>query len=218
MKSKKQTLIETLQKLKGEADFVLVAETIQEANVKSRITKLSTPANLEVVTKFTMAKVRLGANYSDAVNKQREAEGLTPDFVAGPTYAESLNRLETGLKALCIGVVEKVFGFTLKPALSQFVYRHKVKEQMYLRVYPNLCLEYVSESLFFDKEGNDITAQWKDLQAEYFKMPSKSSGKQGTEKTVLVNNYKIENVKYLGDGIINELTEEHIKMIDRLSK
>ena len=215
MKTKKQTIIETLQKLKGEADFLLIAETKKDALKKSRVSKIATPANLEVVTKFTMAKVRMGSDYSEQVNLQREKEGLTPDFKASATYCIPLNMIDTGIKAMVSSVLAK-FGIQFIPVLSKVIYKHQEKDQYYLRVYPNLCKEYQCESLYFDVNGNDITTQWKSLEAEYFTLPSKDSGKQGTDKKIIVNNYKLENVKFLGDGIINELTEDHIKMIDRL--
>lgn len=217
MKTKKQTLIETLQKLKGPADFILVAETTQEANKKSRVTKIVTPANLETITKFKLAKVRMGEDYEDSVNAQREKEGLSPDFKAGSTYCIPLNMIDTGVKAFISGMLAKI-GIQFIPIFSRIIFKHKEHEQYYVRVYPNLCKEFLSESLFFDKDGNDITEKWSSIQAEYFKVPPKDSGRQGTEKSTLVNNYKLENVKYLGEGIINELTEDHLKLVEKLSK
>ena len=56
--------------------------------------------------------------------------------------------------------------------------------------------------------------QFKKLEKEYFAIKG-GTDSQGLDDAVLVNNYKLENVKYLkrGDIIINELDNDIISLI-----
>jgi len=67
----------------------------------------------------------------------------------------------------------------------------------------------------FDANGAEITPeQWEKIQAEYFPLPSKNEH-QGLDNPILVNNYSLENVKYLkqGEFVFDVMTPEMRKKI-----
>jgi hypothetical protein len=212
IKTKQEMIIEGLQKIKGIGDFQLIANTLQVANKKSRITKIATPENLTEVTKVAFVTISLGDNYTEAVNNQRLLEGKTDDFKAKATYCSPLSQINNDL----IRMFLKKIGINLTEKSSEVIYKHDGRDQYYVRVYPSLAKEYQVTHVFFDAFGEVIpNEQWKELQKHYFKMPSPNKS-QGLEKQVIVNNYKLENVLYLGDKkieVINELTEEHLKVV-----
>jgi len=213
IKTKEKCILEGLQKIKGIGDFQLIANTTQVANKKSRVTKIKTPDHLVEITKVAFVTVSLGDNYTDAVKSQRKAEGLSTDFKAQATYCTPLNQIRTDLISRAL----KMLGVYLTEKSSEVIYKHNTKNQFYLRVYPSLAREYQVTHVFFDAHGNEIPLEdWPQIQAEYFKLPTKNKN-QGLEKDIIVNNYKIENVLYLADKdschIINELNEEHLEIV-----
>ena len=215
IKTKREVLIEALSKIKGVGDFQLIAETIKDANKKSRQTKVPTPDRWAYVSKLAFITVSLGNDYETEVNKQLEAEGKDASFKAKGTYCFPLTRIETGLRGMVESILKKI-GLKISDNLSKIIYKHYEKDQLYLRVYPGLAKEYHCKNVYFDAHGTELTEEeFKAFEAEY--LPPKSSAKQGgVEKKIIVNNYKIENVLYLGDNEINpinELTEEKLKKV-----
>jgi len=189
--SKTQMIIENLINLTTQGLFSFVGVTTKKALKKSRVTKNPTPENLIEITVMTYATVSLGNNYQNSVNNRRVKEENTPDFQAKGTY--------------CLPMGDNLI-----------LFKHKEKEQVYLRVYPDLCCSFKTVVKRFDKNGVEILdSQWKQIEAEYFELKSSNKEHQGVEKEIKVNNYKIENVKYLkrGDFVINELTDEIIKKL-----
>jgi len=185
--SKIAMIVETLNALLNGGLFSFVAETKKDALKKSRITKEPTPENLSIVTVLKYIIVTLGADYPTEVNKQREKEGMAKDFEAQGTY--------------CVPVSENLI-----------IFKHKERDSYYLRVYPNLAKSFLSVTKRYDKNGVEISQeQWVKIEAEYFPLKGDNK-KQGTEKPIIVNNYKLENVKWLKHGkvFINELTTETI--------
>lgn len=215
LKTKKEVILENLRKLKGTGDFQIVAETKKEALKKSRQTKLPTPEKYTQITKVTLATISLGNDYEQSVNERLAEEGKEDTFKAQGTYCQPLSRIATGLR----GVVENLLGkmgLKFEDKLSKVIFKHKEKDQYYVRVYPNLAKEYFSNSVYFDALGNELTKEeFKAIEEEYL---SKSSGghQGGLENKIIVNNYKLENVLYLGDeekNPINELTDEKLKLV-----
>ena len=217
LKTKKQSIVETLQKVKDEGDFQFVAETTKEALKKSRVTKEPTPERFQKVSKLLVATVRLGSDYEKEVNKKLESEGKETDFKAKGTYTVPLETLDEGLKKSIKGLLEKL-GIKLTPKTSKIIYKHAEKEQLYVRVYPTLAKNFESNSKYFDAFGAEIShEEWKKIEQEYFTLPSanKSQG-LSKENTIIVNNYKLEGILYLGSGdksAINELTSDTLKLI-----
>lgn len=215
IKTKREVILEELRKLKGVGDFQLVAETEKVALKKSRVTKIATPAHLTKISKVTLATVSLGNDYEQSVNERLVTEGKDDNFEAQGTYCFPLTRIETGLRAMAENLLNK-FGLTFLDKLSKIIFKHKERDQLYIRVYPNLAKEYSSNSVYFDAHGNELTKEeFKAIEAEYL---SKSSGaaQGGLENKIIVNNYKLENILYLGDdkkNPINELTEEKLKLV-----
>ena len=215
IKTKREVILEELRKLKGVGDFQLVAETEKVALKKSRVTKIATPAHLTKISEVTLATVSLGNDYEQSVNERLVAEGKDDNFEAQGTYCFPLTRIETGLRAMAENLLNK-FGLTFLDKLSKIIFKHKERDQLYIRVYPNLAKEYNSNSVYFDAHGNELTKEeFKAIEAEYL---SKSSGASqgGLENKIIVNNYKLENILYLGDdkkNPINELTEEKLKLV-----
>ena len=215
IKTKKEMIVENLQKIKGVGDFQLVAETEKVALKKSRKTKTPTPERFSKITKVTLATVSLGNDYENEVNKQLAEEGKEDNFKAQGTYCFPLTRIETGLRAFAEGLLNKI-GLSFSDKLSKIIFKHNEREQLYLRVYPSLAKEFLSNSVFFDAEGNQITKEeFKAIEEEFLPLSS-SASQGGVEKKIIVNNYKIENILYLGDdekNPINELTEEKLNLV-----
>jgi hypothetical protein len=181
--------IEFLNEVDAKGIFSFVAVTKQDALKKSRLTKLATPWHLETITKYTACTISMGNDYQDLVNKRLESEDKSADFSAGTTYCYPI-------------------------AANKLVYKHAAKDQYYLRVYRNLCASFRTVVKYIDANGIDITAQWHEIQKEYFKLPSDNSN-QGIDNVVIVNNYKLENVKFLkrGDILLDNLDSETLKVI-----
>lgn len=182
-------IIEVLNSIETKGVFSFVAVTTQEALKKSRVTKLLTPKNLTVIRKFTACTVSMGNDYETLVNKRLAKEEKEPDFSAGTTY--------------CYPIAE-----------NRLVYKHAARDTYYLRVYRNLCHSFKTIVRYFDADGNEITAQWKEIQREFFKLPSENE-KQGLDDAIIVNNYKIENVKYIkrSEVLLDRLDSEIIGII-----
>ena len=166
--------------------FSIGTKTVKESLKKSRLTKEVTPDNLKVVYKLMFATVSLGNNYSDSVNNRLAKEGKAQTFSAQDTY-------------------------TVPYKGSNIVLEHKTKSQKYLRVYPNLCMSFHTRKEYFDAEGKNISYQdWKEIEKEYFSLPSKNKS-QNLDDEIIVNNYKLENVIWLKRGSIKI---EEIKIDD----
>ena len=215
IKTKQEVVIEAMRKIKGVGDFQLIAETTKEALKKSRMTKLPTPNNLIFITKVTLTTVSLGNDYESGINERLEKEGKEGDFKAQATYCTPLTRIEVGLKGWANMVLGKM-GLTVSDKLSKVIYKHNSKDQLYVRVYPNLAKSYSSNSVYFDADGASLSEeQFKVIELEY--LPLRGEANQGgLEDKIIVNNYKIENVLYLGDdekNPINELTAEKLKLV-----
>jgi hypothetical protein len=169
--------------------FAFVAVTTKDALKKSRVTKLPTPAHLVTITTVKASTVSLGNDYETAVNNRLLKEGKENNFEAQETY--------------CTPVAE-----------NKLLYKHKAKDQYYLRIYQGLCASFKTVVRRFDANGLEISdTDWKAIEAEYFTLPSKSEN-QGLDNAIIVNNYKLENVKYLkrGDVFLDELTQEIVNV------
>jgi hypothetical protein len=212
-------------------DFQIVAETEKVALKKSRTTKAPTPSKYSKITKVKLATVSLGNNYEEEVRKRQEAEGKEANFEAKKTYCFPLTRIETGLRGLAEGLLKK-FGLKIEDKLSKVIYKKNDSDQLYVRVYPNLAKEYKSNSVYFDNDGNQLTKEeFEAIEAEYLPLDKKigkgennaekfidciDNSQGGIEEKIIVNNYKIENILYLGDNDknpINDLTEEKLKLV-----
>lgn len=177
--------IEVLKSVESKGAFAFVAVTKQDGLKKSRVTKAPTPARFELITVVKAATVSLGNDYQAAVNNRLTKEGKDADFEAQATY--------------CAPVSD-----------NKLVYKHNDRDSFYLRVYPNLCVSFKTVVRRFDAFGVAISdSEWPAIQAEYFKVPSKNEN-QGLDNPIIVNNYSLENVKYLkrGEILIDDLTAE----------
>lgn len=231
LKTKKQTILEELQKIKGVGDFTLVAETNEAALKKSRVTKVATPSHLATITKIKLAIVSMGNSYQESVNKRLEEEGKDANFQAKKTYCLPLTQIEGGVVGFAKSILKKV-GFKVPEKFSKIIYKHGEREQYYLRVYPNLATKYEVKNFYFDANGNALTKdEYEKIKEEYLKLDEKigkgennaekfidciDNSQGGLENKVIVNNYKIENVLYLGDErvtVINELDEETLALV-----
>jgi hypothetical protein len=231
IKTKREVIIEALRKIKGIGDFQIVAETEQVALKKSRVTKVPTPSKYEKITKIKLATVSLGNDYEKEVNARLIKEGKDDNFKSQGTYCVPLTRLEGELKALAERLLN-TFGLSMGDKLSKVIYKHKEKDQLYVRVYPNLAKAYESNSVYFDSEGNQLSKdEYEKIKEEYLSLDKKIGkganvaekfidkidlSQGGIEEKIIVNNYKIENILYLGDdekNPINELTEEKLKLV-----
>lgn len=197
--TRREQLVDTLGNLKN-AMVTVVTVTDQEALQKSRLTGSPTPENLQKVKKFAKRDEQLiGADYETVVKKLRFKEAgliqkvkiiFTGDkFKAGETYTVRLT--ENGA-----------------------VLQHKDKGTKYLRTLSRPDSPVKSE--YYDADGSNLTETWHDLRDEYFKK-AYSNKKQELEDPVIVNNTKLDNVKYIrledGTVIFNELTEPILRKL-----
>ena len=217
MKTKKEAILENLRKIKGTGDFEIIAQTEKKALKKSRLTGITTPENLAVITKVTLATVSLGNDYEKAVNESLKKEGKEANFERKEGgYCIPLSAIECGLFEIVEKVLHKL-GISRKDRLSKVIYKHKEKDQFYVRVYPNLAKSYTSYSIYFDVGGNEIKPQeFEEIEKEYLTI-KKEGTRQGLDEEVEVRNYKLENIIYLGSDktvFINELDEE---LLNKLS-
>ena len=218
MKTKRQTIVESLQKIRGVGDFQIVAQTVKSGLTekgnpkKGRTNKIPCPAQFHEVTKVICATVSLGNNYEEEVNARLLKEQKDADFKAQGTYCYPLTKIETGLRAIADKILNKM-GLTFSDKLSQVIFKKNDSEQLYLRVYPNLAKSsFDTHSVhYFDANGVEMTKEeFKAVEAEYFPI-SAGASQGGLEDKIIVNNYKLENILYLADGDknpINELTQE----------
>lgn len=184
-----QDKIEILNGVESVGAFAFVAVTVKDGLKKSRTTKAPTPARFAHITTVKACTVSLGNDYQTAVNNRLVKEGKEADFEAQGTY--------------CAPVSE-----------NKLVYKHNTRDSFYLRVYPNLCKSFKTVTRRFDAFGVAISdAEWPAIQAEYFALPSKNEN-QGLDNPILVNNYGLENVKYLkrGEILIDDLTAEIVNV------
>ena len=182
MKTKTESIIEWIKSLECIGCFSFVAVTTKDSLKKSRITGEATPERFKSIITYRYQTISCGNDYEKAVNNRLEKEGSNRDFSAVGTY--------------CVPV-----------GSGKILFKHKDKEQYYVRVYPNLCASFKTIVKRLDACGNDITDQWKAIEAEYFSI-HKANDNQGLDNPIIVNNYKLENVKYLkrGEFELNELT------------
>jgi hypothetical protein len=171
--------------------FQFGALTYKDSLVKSRLTKLPTPMNYQRIWTLRKMLVVTGRKYMSLVNDGRLMEGKDATFVPQSTYCEPVGT-------------------------NGLVYKHKEKDQYYLRVYPNLCKQFNQIVVYYDANGGQLTdEQYKTIQKEYLALvaPVKS---QGLNELVVANNYKIENVYLIKRG--NEGFDATPKEIDALLK
>lgn len=186
----KEKVIETIRSIDEKGLFSFIAQTYKnfdnkEVLKKSRVTGEPTPARLQNITILRCSTVSLGNDYTQAVNNRLLKEGKEADFQAKQSYTQKAS--ENGL-----------------------LLKHVEREQYYLRVYPNLCHSFHTVTKRYDANGVEISSEeWKKINAEYIKQKSPKKN-QGLDREVLVNNYKIENVKYLkrGEIFIDKVTLE----------
>lgn len=184
-----QDTIQTLNGIQARGIFSFVAVTTKDALKKSRVTKEPTPSRLQTVTVYRACVVSLGNDYEAVVNSRLEKEGKEADFVSKGSY--------------CAPV-----------APNCLVFKHNEKDSYYLRVYPNLCHSVKSVVRYFGADGVEISAEdFKKFEKEYFALKG-CNDSQGLDDAILVNNYKLENVKYLkrGDIHLDQLTSEIINI------
>lgn len=180
--------IDSLITLENSGAFSFGAITEKKALKKSRVTKEPTPEKYARVYKIILATVSLGNDYQKSVNNRLEKEGKKTDFESQGTYTESFKN-------------------------SKIVLKHKEKDLYYVRVYPNLCHSFNTRKEYFNSMGNHISyAEFKELEKEYFSLPSANKS-QGLDNQIIVNNYKIENVKWVkrGDFKIQEIPYTFLK-------
>lgn len=180
-----QNKIQTLNEVESKGAFAFLAVTTKEGLKKSRSTKQPTPARFAFVTTVKAATVSLGNDYQTAVNNRLVKEGKDADFESQGTYCHAVSA-------------------------NKLVYKHNDRDTYYLRVYPNLCASFKTVVLHFDALGVAISdAEWREIQAEYFKLSS-TNANQGLDNPVIVNNYGLDNVQYLkrGEILIDEITAE----------
>ena len=231
IKTKRETIVDALQKIKGIGDFQMVAETEKVALKKSRITKVPTPDRFARISKVTLATISLGNEYEKEVNARLLKEGKDDSFKSQGTYCVPLSQVDDGLKGFVHTLMNKI-GLTFMDKLSKVIYKHKEREQLYVRVYPNLAKSYQSHSVYFDANGVELTKEeFKAIEAEYLPLDTKIGkgdnpaekfidkidlSQGGLDNKIIVNNYKLENILYLADGDknpINELTEEKLNLV-----
>lgn len=186
--------IDSLITLENSGAFSFGAITEKKALKKSRITKEPTPEKYARIYKIILATVSLGNDYQNSVNNRLKKEGKETDFESQGTYTESFKN-------------------------SKIVLKHKHKNLYYVRVYPNLCHSFNTRKEYFDSDGNHLYyRKFKKLEKEYFSLPSVNKS-QNLDDQIIVNNYKMENVKWVkrGDFKIQEIPFELLKkMINNL--
>jgi hypothetical protein len=86
-----KAVINLLYSLGKNQKFKFSATTTVEGLKKSRVTKEPTPDKYKFVTKRSLMTVSIpNETYAEAVNKERQKNGLNNDFAAKQTYAEPL--------------------------------------------------------------------------------------------------------------------------------
>jgi len=194
--TRKQSLIEQLCELNFKGMVSLVTVTEIKALKKSRITKASTPSNLEVVTKYSYKIVSLGNEYEKAVNNRLKKEGKDQDFESMGSYCEPVSG-------------------------NNILFKHKTKDQFYLRYYSNLCPTHKTVTFYCDACGVEIPRElFYKLQEEYYPILKSKNESQGLDNDVQVNNVKLENVKWIkrGDFVFNDLTQDILAKIQKVEK
>ena len=143
---------------------------------KSRISGLPLPAELIGAVKEVRTTVSLGNDYEAAVNRRRLIEGKQADFQAKDSYAHPYKE-------------------------SKVVFKHKSKDQYYLRVYPNLCHSFKTEITYTDSNGKEYSKkEFEEKFSEFLPKPSQSNKNQELTEEIIVRNYKIENIVKLKHG------------------
>ncbi len=174
--NKTKAIIKALTSFDITGIFAFEAETEVKTLKKSRLTSQPTPDVLLNVKKLLAATVSLGNDYETAVNNRRIKEGSEANFEAKESYCEPVGD-------------------------NNIVFKHKDKEQFYLRVYPNLCKSFHTSVSFVSANGQTWTEQefYKQF-SEYLPAPSKSGSTQGLNDPIQVRNYKLENIRKLKRG------------------
>lgn len=191
MASNQREMINNLAEITDKGIFSFVAVTTKEALKKSRITKEPTPGNLATITVVRACTVSLGHDYESLVNRRLEKEGKDTDFSSSGSYC---------------------FPYTS----NRLVFKHHEKDTYYLRVYPNIARSFKTIVRYYDANNVEISPEvFKELEKEYFAVKGKNEN-QGLDDIVLVNNYKLENVKFLkrGEILLDRLTFDIIEAIN----
>lgn len=193
MANQQHEMLNVLNQINAKGLFSFVAVTTKEALKKSRLTKQPTPSHLANITVVRVCTVSLGYDYEELVNNRLEKEGSEAEFIAGSSYCYPVSK-------------------------NRLIFKHKDRDSYYLRVYPNIAKSFKSIVRYYDADGIEILAdEFKLLEKEYFAIRGHNEN-QGLEDPVLVNNYKLDNVKYLkrGDMFINNINDEIIHLIHGL--
>jgi len=176
--TRKEQIIKNVKALDKKGLFSFVALTNRKALKKNRETKESTPElYAQGVDVLYSSTVSLGNEYEKAVNNRLKKEGKDQDFEAQGSYA-------------------------IPDADNLILYKHKEKDQYYLRVYPNLCHSFhTTIKYYLALNGQEITKEdYKKIEALYLEKRDNKNKNQGLDNDILVRNYKIENVLYVKQG------------------
>lgn len=176
--TRKEQIIRDIRALNKRGLFSFVALTNRKALKKNRETKEPTPElYAQGVDVLYSSTVSLGNEYEQAVNNRLKKEGKESDFEAQGSYA-------------------------IPDADNLILYKHKEKDQYYLRVYPNLCHSFHTVVKYYlASNGQELTKEeYKRIEDLYLEKRSDSNKNQGLDDDILVRNYKIENVLYVKQG------------------
>ena len=200
MQTQLQTKIDTIKNLDKKGLFSFVAVTEKEALQKSRVKTLlsdgttfqqPTPEAYKHIKKLIWQTVSLGHKYQDLVNNQRGREGKEKDFVAAETYVE--------------------------PASDNMIlFKHKTKDQYYVRVYPNICFNFHKPVVKYFMEDKEITKErYEEIELDFLKLSGGKNENQGLDDPRQCYNYKIENIMWLkqGEFKFSELSTQIMEMI-----
>ena len=201
--SKTEMILNNLNSLAtGEIKFV--GKTTKTALKKPRKQFTSEefiPERFQTITKYTYITSKIATSYPHEVNVVRGQEGKNTTFRSKETY--------------CVPVDENLV-----------VWKHKEKDQLYIRMYPFQCEEFETRSVYFDHNGEQLTSEeYNEAFQKYisgWQDPEKSKqakqASQGVDKPIEVRNWKIEGVVFLQDNqnniIINELTDDLLKLFN----
>ena len=213
LNTERESLINKLAAVNKRGDKVLVAKTIKKALKKSRITKQATPPQYVQVEKVIMAIMGINANYQEEIKQALRQEGKQDNFEAQGTYCHGIETSNEGL----LGKLKSMFQSigVLDKETSKLIYQHNTdEERFYLRMYPTLAQNYESVTAYFDANGDIIPPEvWEQIEQEYFALKTINPDSQGgLKEKIIVLNYGLENVLYLGNAdlnnpVLNKLTE-----------
>jgi len=201
MQTKREQLTEVLSKLEDEM-VKIVTVTSQDALKKSRETGLPTPQELTTIKKYAVRENQfIGSNYEKMVKKMRFSE------------AGFLGKVK---KFICGDKFEAQGTYTFAVTKNGAVLEHKTTHKQYLRTLS--VIDAPVDSHYYDMNNDDITELFKDLQKNYFSLPSKNKS-QGLENPLRVNNTTLTNIKYIevedtGEVLYNELSDHTLRKLE----